>query len=218
MCLCVAGMPLKCQQFSKNVDSCHDSNIKTTMKWKQLSSLFRSIKPHKNPNPNSNPPKLSISPNHDPSSSASSSSPLKSKLSLPSKKKKQGQRSWCVYLIASTNPPIKTYVGVTTDFPRRLKQHNGELNGGAKASRAGRPWICACLVQGFTDRSEACKFESNWKIFSRKLPRRRKLNDTNKQVDEGSLLLLQHRQAALDRVKHSSACGHLEIDWQLKPP
>lgn len=35
-----------------------------------------------------------------------------------------------------------------------LKQHNGELNGGAKASRAGRPWICACIICGFTDRSE----------------------------------------------------------------
>ncbi|KAH7510890.1 hypothetical protein FEM48_ZijujUnG0074200 [Ziziphus jujuba var. spinosa] len=29
--------------------------------------------------------------------------------------------------------------------PDCLKQHNGELKGGAKASRAGRPWICACL-------------------------------------------------------------------------
>lgn len=35
-----------------------------------------------------------------------------------------------------------------------LKQHNGELKGGAKASRAGRPWICACIICGFTDRSE----------------------------------------------------------------
>lgn len=35
-----------------------------------------------------------------------------------------------------------------------LKQHNGELKGGAKASRAGRPWICACLICGFRDKSE----------------------------------------------------------------
>ncbi|KAL8098343.1 hypothetical protein AgCh_031197 [Apium graveolens] len=35
-----------------------------------------------------------------------------------------------------------------------LKQHNGELKGGAKASRAGRPWVCACLVQGFMDKSK----------------------------------------------------------------
>uniref|UniRef100_J3N5Z2 GIY-YIG domain-containing protein n=1 Tax=Oryza brachyantha TaxID=4533 RepID=J3N5Z2_ORYBR len=45
---------------------------------------------------------------------------------------------WCIYLIASYRIP-RTYVGVTTDFPRRLRQHNGELKGGAKASSAGRP-------------------------------------------------------------------------------
>lgn len=40
-----------------------------------------------------------------------------------------------------------------------LKQHNRELKGGAKASSAGRPWILACLVRGFKDRSEG-KWES----------------------------------------------------------
>ncbi|RZC69748.1 hypothetical protein C5167_032898, partial [Papaver somniferum] len=62
--------------------------------------------------------------------------------------------SWSVYLILSTNAPLKTYVGVTTNFSRRLKQHNGELKGGAKALRSGRPWICACIIQGFKDHSE----------------------------------------------------------------
>ncbi|KAJ0975614.1 hypothetical protein J5N97_017579 [Dioscorea zingiberensis] len=30
-----------------------------------------------------------------------------------------------------------------------LKQHNGELKGGAKASSAGRPWTLACIIRGF---------------------------------------------------------------------
>ncbi|CAH8278554.1 unnamed protein product [Arabidopsis lyrata] len=59
-------------------------------------------------------------------------------------------KSWSVYLILSTTEPIKTYVGITTDFARRLKQHNGEIRGGAKASSAGRPWLCACIITGFT--------------------------------------------------------------------
>ncbi|KAI3996617.1 hypothetical protein MKX01_009449 [Papaver californicum] len=67
--------------------------------------------------------------------------------------------SWSVYLILSTNAPLKTYVGVTTNFSRRLKQHNGELKGGAKASRAGRPWICACIIRGFNDHSEGINLE-----------------------------------------------------------
>ncbi|KAL9293076.1 hypothetical protein AtEden1_Chr3g0189181 [Arabidopsis thaliana] len=30
--------------------------------------------------------------------------------------------------------------------PFRLEQHNGEIRGGAKASSARRPWLCACIV------------------------------------------------------------------------
>ena len=37
---------------------------------------------------------------------------------------------------------------------RRLRQHNGELAGGAKAARGGRPWSLVCTVRGFGTRSE----------------------------------------------------------------
>ncbi|KAM2946398.1 structure-specific endonuclease subunit slx1 [Malus sylvestris] len=174
---------------------------------RRLSSTFPSVK-FRNPNPN--PPKLSSPSSLSLSikSEASSSSPSKSK-SKP--------KSWSVYLILSTNSPIKTYVGVTTDFSRRLKQHNGELKGGAKASSAGRPWICACLVHGFKGQSEACEFESKWKTLSRRLPRKRKKHDEEERANDLSLPLLQHRQAALDRVKGILDCTHLEIDWKLDP-
>ncbi|XP_054814486.1 structure-specific endonuclease subunit slx1 isoform X2 [Prosopis cineraria] len=92
-----------------------------------------------------------------------------------------------------------------------LKQHNGEIKGGAKASRAGRPWICACVICGFTDRSEACVFESKWKAFSRRVPQKKQ----NKQIEDASLALLQRRQEALNRVKRSLDCNHLEINWHL---
>ncbi|KAG6628289.1 hypothetical protein I3843_14G006400 [Carya illinoinensis] len=170
-----------------------------------LSRTFRSLK-HPFPDPNRSKSSSSTS------QSSSSSSPTP-RVSLD----RLSSRSWCVYLILSTNAPIKTYVGVTTDFNRRLKQHNGELRGGAKASRAGRPWICACIIQGYKDQSEACEFESKWKRFSRKLPRRRENKEIPKHLDETSLHLLQHRQAALNRVKGLFDCRHLEIDWQLNP-
>ncbi|XP_061998676.1 structure-specific endonuclease subunit slx1 isoform X1 [Rosa rugosa] len=138
------------------------------------------------------------------------------KSNSPSKSKPKS-RSWSVYLILSTNAPIKTYVGVTTDFSRRLKQHNGELKGGAKASHAGRPWICACLIHGFKDQNEACAFESKWKTLSRSLPRKRKDDNKVEQVNDLSRPLLQHRQAALNRVKGKFDCTRLEIDWKLNP-
>ncbi|XP_058734792.1 structure-specific endonuclease subunit slx1 [Vicia villosa] len=162
-----------------------------------LSQTFRSVK---RPIPN---PK-----------SSKSSSPTKSEFKINAKPKSD---SWCVYLILSTNLPIKTYVGVTTNFPRRLRQHNGELKGGAKASRAGRPWVCACIVCGFTDRSEACVFESKWKALTRRLPRKNQNGEPSKQSKDPSRPLLQHRQAALNRVKTSLDCTNLEINWHLDP-
>ncbi|RCV37007.1 hypothetical protein SETIT_8G027700v2 [Setaria italica] len=111
---------------------------------------------------------------------------------------------WCVYLISSSRIP-RTYVGVTTDFPRRLRQHNGELKGGAKAASAGRPWNLACLVEGFVSKSEACEFESKWKNISRKMSRKR----TEPSVES----VLQHRQAALSKVETSMDCIHLQIKW-----
>jgi len=48
---------------------------------------------------------------------------------------------YLVYVLES--PSSKTYVGVTNNLPRRLRQHNGLLAGGAKYTRAGRPWTVA---------------------------------------------------------------------------
>lgn len=128
-------------------------------------------------------------------------------------KLKEGE-GWYVYLIISADMR-KTYVGVTTDFERRLRQHNGELTGGAKASRAGRPWQCVCLVHGFRGRSEACGFEWKWKHFSRNSSRKsRQLDISNRPTGFFSSLLVEHRQAALDRVKDSFDCRHLSIQWQ----
>ncbi|XP_060217431.1 uncharacterized protein LOC132644818 isoform X1 [Lycium barbarum] len=196
-----------------------------------LSTIFKSTKPRiLNPPKPTNfeslkPTNLKVCSSSNPiiaSSSKSRNSQLSSSESSPNDSEFNNSRKcnkkrclslWCVYLILSTNAPIKTYVGVTTNFTRRLKQHNGELKGGAKASRSGRPWICACLIRGFKDRSEACAFESKWKQVSRKLPRKRKITEEQRPEDNGSFALLQHRHAALDRVRSLIDCTNLNIDW-----
>jgi predicted GIY-YIG superfamily endonuclease len=74
---------------------------------------------------------------------------------------------WNCYLLA-TSGEKKTYVGVTPDLDRRLKQHNGELAGGAKATH-GHQWKRVCHVRGFPDHRAALQFEWRWKHISRRL-------------------------------------------------
>lgn len=64
--------------------------------------------------------------------------------------------SWWLYLLRSSAG--RTYVGITTELERRLAQHNGEQPGGAKATRAGRPWLVERTWGPFT-RSEASAHE-----------------------------------------------------------
>jgi len=51
-------------------------------------------------------------------------------------------------------------VGITTNLSRRLRQHNGAVVGGAKATRIGRPWKIGLTVEGF-DRPTTTSSSSN---------------------------------------------------------
>ena len=76
-----------------------------------------------------------------------------------------------VYLLMTKNT---TYVGATVDVNRRLRQHNREITGGAKATKRmvdkGHTWTRVCYVSGFPTWQAALQFEWRWKQLSRKLP------------------------------------------------
>ena len=76
-----------------------------------------------------------------------------------------------VYLLVSTDGG--TYVGATTHVDRRLRQHNKELVGGARATgrkvSAGQTWLRVCYVSGFPDWIAALQFEWRWKQLTRKM-------------------------------------------------
>jgi predicted GIY-YIG superfamily endonuclease len=61
---------------------------------------------------------------------------------------------WFAYVLVAGGRR-RTYVGVTTDLARRLRQHNGELRGGARATRAGRPWRVGAVHGPFDSRGAA---------------------------------------------------------------
>jgi structure-specific endonuclease subunit SLX1 len=79
--------------------------------------------------------------------------------------------SFYVYLLLSSDNC--TYVGATVDLNKRLRQHNKEIKGGAKATSnkvlKGETWIRVAHVEGFPDWQAALQFEWRWKQLSRKI-------------------------------------------------
>jgi structure-specific endonuclease subunit SLX1 len=76
---------------------------------------------------------------------------------------------YCYMLLSADGRKQKTYVGATVDPDRRLRQHNGELVGGAHATK-GRVWKRRFLVGGFDSEVPALKFEWRWKYLTRQAP------------------------------------------------
>lgn len=52
---------------------------------------------------------------------------------------------------------------------RRLRQHNGELVGGARATK-GRSWRRVFLIGPFASEVPALQFEWRWKYLTRQAP------------------------------------------------
>ncbi len=69
---------------------------------------------------------------------------------------------WTVYLLCSEVREV-TYVGIALDLERRVAQHNGELKGGARSTRAGRPWVLVASFGPYGSRSEAQRAECRLK-------------------------------------------------------
>jgi predicted GIY-YIG superfamily endonuclease len=74
------------------------------------------------------------------------------------------KNKWYCYILRSTNPFYNnhTYNGSTNNLKRRIRQHNGELVGGAKATKNKGPWEYYAILTGFNDNHEALACE--WKI------------------------------------------------------
>lgn len=76
---------------------------------------------------------------------------------LKEKEKELIEPPWVFYLIYNKGC---TYAGVSPDPVRRLRQHNGEIKGGAKYTTSKGPgWTHMCLVHGFQNKIQALQFE-----------------------------------------------------------
>jgi putative endonuclease len=66
--------------------------------------------------------------------------------------------NYVCYLLKSQTSN-RTYIGVTTNLKKRLRQHNGEICGGAKYTKSNRPWIPILCVSGFYTKNQTLSFE-----------------------------------------------------------
>ena len=66
---------------------------------------------------------------------------------------------YLVYLIRSKN---LSYVGMTNDFTKRIRQHNQEIKGGARYTKKGIDWYPILIIDGFKDKRSACQCE--WRL------------------------------------------------------
>lgn len=73
--------------------------------------------------------------------------------------------SWSVYLLQCSDGSF--YTGVTTDLARRVRQHNGEIVGGANYTRGRRPVVLAWYEE-CENRSLAQQCEHSVRRLSRR--------------------------------------------------
>ena len=73
--------------------------------------------------------------------------------------------TWFVYLLRCADDTL--YCGVTTNLEKRLRQHNGELVGGAKYTKVRRPCVLV-YTETSQDRRSATQREYAIKQLTRK--------------------------------------------------
>lgn len=67
---------------------------------------------------------------------------------------------WFVYVLRGEQEGrIRYYVGCTKNVERRVRQHNGELPGGARFTKAYRPWSVCAVYGPYLGRGEAQRIE-----------------------------------------------------------
>ena len=77
---------------------------------------------------------------------------------------KKNQSNWLIYILECVDSSL--YCGITNNLEKRLKQHKGEIKGGAKYTRSH--WPCKLVYkEKSSNRSEALQREAIIKKMSK---------------------------------------------------
>lgn len=99
--------------------------------------------------------------------------------------------NWYCYILRTNNPLYSnsTYNGSTNDLNRRLRQHNGQIGGGAKATCNKGQWEYYAILTGFETHNEALSCEWKIKHPTGKKLRPKKYSGINGRIDALNLVL-----------------------------
>lgn len=119
--------------------------------------------------------------------------------------------SYYCYIISNDND--RTYNGYTVNLERRLRQHNGHIQGGAKTTRGKGPWSFLVVITSecWDCISTAMRHEWSIKYPTRKRPRPKEYNGVI-----GRLMSLTHvfqhmQKMGCEKVICHVREGHLEL-------
>ncbi len=101
------------------------------------------------------------------------------------------------YCYIITNEHDRTYNGYTVNLNRRLRQHNGEIKGGAKATRGRGPWSFLAVITSDCWDCVSTAMQHEWSI---KYPTRRRPRPKEYNGAVGRLRSLAHVFAHMEKV------------------
>jgi predicted GIY-YIG superfamily endonuclease len=127
--------------------------------------------------------------------------------------------SFFVYFLVADSQA--TYIGATVDLDHRLRQHNGEIKGGAHATSMkiaqGEIWRRFCHVAGFPTWNAALQFEWRWKQLSRtKFPK--KMHPVERRIRALKMLLELDRPTTKAEAYSEWASGGPKVNIEVEHP
>ena len=124
---------------------------------------------------------------------------------------------YLVYLLKSDN---YSYVGMTNDFSKRLRQHNKEIKGGARYTSKRDSWYPVLIIDGFQDMKSAMQCEWRLKRGKKGVEGRiRYLNDylskNDKWTSKSDTIKNQNlKYYIVDDYKNELSCDTKELYWK----
>lgn len=120
--------------------------------------------------------------------------------------------NYCYMLYTDKN---QTYIGATIDPDRRLRQHNKEITGGARATgiqvEQGLIWKRACYITGIPEWRSALQIEWRWKQIGRTLCKH--IRDPIKRRLHSLKVLLSFEKPTKNAIPYDAYPDKLEIIW-----